>query len=1097
MEAIYTRSLVWVAFCVLMYAALRVENLGVWGSIMFKSNKFMAIIILFLFVVVMGSCGGGSSKSSGAGGSEVTDVGGGGEVATTTIIEPKGGTATSSDGNLKVEIPAGAIAEDVVVSITKASFTEVGVDESIALSEPYRLKIELKSDSPSPKAFVKATISNKTLVDIGTGIIKVTFTNINSATNALAAKIGGVGGVFEQSILTYQKVVGNIEQVGLIARVYIPWIDLSADDYILLYDTTLLREYIEQPRLKPFTKQRQPDNFSLGDKTPVILIHGINRDENLKNICNIGVPWCYEYKKEVWDTFYSLASDDFFENFKVYEYIYPTYRSAEFSGQELATLIKNNPELQDAPLYIVAHSMGGLVARYAMGYDESGQTDTGIAGNVQQIYTIATPHHGSIGASLLYIDQAKLTEDYSSLGFSLEDYIAFAIATGAARGFYGLAAYTEGYRSLLWDNYDDGLTDAWMNIGTTVNEELKLFNDNDPYKDKITVYAGGNILDGTPHDNGLKEELEEQMAIQAATVMAIFGLYNPDDSSPNYTDSDAMVPRSSALFASNNAAPYLSEGTLGLFDDKLDHQDVFKHKDFLNDIIKKIFGVIPPDTTFPSTPTGFTAIAVSSDQINISWDASTDDIGVTGYDVYRDGVFLKSVTGTSTSDTGLSPDIEYCYTVSAYDVVGNESGQSSEACATTRTPTVLSEIIRISVASDGTQGIANTSFPSISVDGRYVAFYSSASNLVADDTNEYYDTFVHDIQTGETTRVSVASDGTQGNGISLYPLISADGRYVVFTSNASNLVAGYVTYGASDIFVHDTQTGATTLVSVTSDGIQGNNGSGSASISADGRYVAFISLASNLVMSDTNGTRDIFVHDTQAGTTTRVNVASDGNGNAYPSISADGRYVAFISYATNLVAGDTNKAGDIFVHDTQTGKITRVSVASDGTQGNGSSSYPSISADGRYVAFGSSASNLVAGDTNEYHDIFVHDTQTGATTRVSIASSGTQGNSSSFYFPSINADGRYVAFSSYASNLVAGDINGSWDIFVHDMQTSATTRVSVASDGTQGDGRSCGTSISADGQYVAFYSYASNLVAGDTNGEADIFRAPNSLYSSP
>ncbi len=1070
---------------------------------MFKSNKFLAIIISFLFVVAMGSCGGGGSKGSGAGGSEVTDGGedggGGGEVATTTIIEPEGGTATSSDGNLKIEIPAGAIAEDVVVSITKASFPEAGVDESIALSEPYRLKIELKSDSQSLKALGQATISNKTLAEIGTGIIKVTFTNVSSATNALAAKVGGVGGVFEQSILTYQKVVENIKQVGLIARVYIPWIDLSADDYILLYDTTLLREYIEQPRLKPFTKQRQPDNFFLGDKTPVILIHGINRGENLKNICDIGVPWCYKYKKEVWDTFYRLASDDFFESFKVYEYIYPTYRSAEFSGQELATLITNNPELQDAPLYIVAHSMGGLVARYAMAYDESGQTDTGIAANVQQIYTIATPHHGSIGASLLYIDQGKFTEEYSSLGLSLGDYNAFAIATGAARGFYGLAAYTEGYISLLWDNYDDGLTDTWVNIGTRVNEELKLFNDNDPYKDKITVYAGGNILGGTLYDDGLRDE---QMAIQAATVMATFGLYNPDDSSPNYFESDAMVPRSSALFASNNASPYLSEVTLGLFEDELDHQDVFRHEDFLNDIIEKMSdGVIPPDTTLPSTPTGFTATAVSSNQINISWDTSTDDIGVTGYNVYRDGAFLKSVTGTSTSDTELSPDIEYCYTVSAYDAVGNESGQSIEACATTQIPTDVSEIIRVSVASDGTQGNSHSGTPSISADGRYVAFRSSASNLVAGDTNGDDDIFVHDTQAGTTTRVSVASDGTQGNGNSGGPpSISADGRYVAFHSSASNLVAGD-TNGTYDIFVHDTQTGATTRVSVASDGTQGNSHSYYSSISADGRYVAFRSNASNLVTDDTNEYRDIFVHDTQTGATTRVSIASDGaQGNGVSvssSISADGRYVAFSSYATNLVAGDTNGDNDIFVHDTQTGATTLVSVASDGTQGGSGGSSPSISADGRYVAFSSYATNLVAGDTNGDNDIFVHDTQTGVTTRVSVASDGTQGNNGSAY-PSISADGRYVAFRTYASSLVAGDTNGTYDIFVHDTQTGVTKRISVASDGTQGNGNSGSSpSISADGRYVAFSSNASNLVASDTNGSGDTFRAPNPLYISP
>ena len=230
---------------------------------------------------------------------------------------------------------------------------------------------------------------------------------------------------------------------------------------------------------------------------------------------------------------------------------------------------------------------------------------------------------------------------------------------------------------------------------------------------------------------------------------------------------------------------------------------------------------------------------------------------------------------------------------------------------------------------------------------------------------------------GDTTRVSVASDGTQGIGYSQYPSISADGRYVAFHSPAMNLVTGDMN-GFTDVFVHDRTTGATTLLSVASDGTQGTGESMYPSISADGRYVAFHSDASSLVTGDTNSRHDIFVHDRTTGITTRVSVASDGTqGNNYSSdlsISADGRYVVFQSAASNLVSGDTNSADDVFVHDLTTGTTTRVSVDSVGTQGNNHSNIPSISADGRYVAFNSAASNLVTGDTNGFTDVFVHET---------------------------------------------------------------------------------------------------------------------------
>ncbi|MBN1449895.1 MAG: PD40 domain-containing protein [Anaerolineales bacterium] len=374
---------------------------------------------------------------------------------------------------------------------------------------------------------------------------------------------------------------------------------------------------------------------------------------------------------------------------------------------------------------------------------------------------------------------------------------------------------------------------------------------------------------------------------------------------------------------------------------------------------------------------------------------------------------------------------------------------------------------------------------------------SDANNLVVGDTNGKRDVFAYDQQTRQTVRVSVASNGSQGDEESFNPSISSDGRYVAFVSGASNLVNGD-TNGSSDIFVHDRQTGQTTRVSVASDGTQGNSLSDNPTISADGRFIAFTSNARNLVSGDTTGD-DVFVHDRQTGETTRVSVASDGtegNNTSFTSftqfISADGRYVTFCSYANNLVDGDTNGWADVFVHDRQTGQTTRVSVTSDGIQGDGNSYEASISADGRYVAFNSYASNLVTGDTNGKQDIFVHDRQTGQTTRVSVTSDGTQGDDTS-ESPAISSDGRYITFSSLARNLASWDTNNTYDVFIHDRQTGQTKLVSIASDGTQGNLGSVGSSVSSDGRYVTFGSYSTNLVSGDTNGYYDIFVHENTL----
>jgi hypothetical protein len=269
----------------------------------------------------------------------------------------------------------------------------------------------------------------------------------------------------------------------------------------------------------------------------------------------------------------------------------------------------------------------------------------------------------------------------------------------------------------------------------------------------------------------------------------------------------------------------------------------------------------------------------------------------------------------------------------------------------------------------------------VSADGRLVAFTSSATNLVADDTNSCPDVFVRDLDTGETRRVSVASDGSQGNGMSSEITLSGDSRYVVFVSLASNLVDGD-TNGTWDVFVHDLQTSTTTRVSVSSSGAQADGSSSSAHISTDGRYVAFGSVATNLVPVDTNNVGDVFLHDRVTHQTTLVSVSSDGSqavGSGYSVlsdqevVSGSSQYVAFGSIAANLVTGDTNNTRDIFLHEVASGQTTRVSVATDGTEGDKGSERPSLSFDGRYVAFQSLAGNLVAQDTNTDYDIFVRD----------------------------------------------------------------------------------------------------------------------------
>ncbi|WP_109867658.1 CARDB domain-containing protein [Methylocucumis oryzae] len=380
-----------------------------------------------------------------------------------------------------------------------------------------------------------------------------------------------------------------------------------------------------------------------------------------------------------------------------------------------------------------------------------------------------------------------------------------------------------------------------------------------------------------------------------------------------------------------------------------------------------------------------------------------------------------------------------------------------------------------------------------------MVFQSDATNLVEGDTNALLDVFVRDRLTNKTTRVNVASDGTQAmGGTSRQPTISADGRYIAFNSGATNLVPNDLNV-RSDIFIRDTVTKTTTRISVAPDGSEANHSSAMPSISADGRYVSFRSTATNLTADvDTNNDNDIFVRDLKTNTTTKVSVSSDGEGaNAgcfKQWISANGRFVVFQSGASNLVPGDTNDRDDIFVRDLDNNTTERVSVSTDGVQGNNGGWHPVISADGRYVAFWSASSNLVEGDTNFIEDVFVHDRETHETTRVSVANDGTERRGAS-ETPSISYDGRYVGFRSWSA-FTPNDDNGVDDVYVHDRLTHTTSLVSVTLDGTSGTGPggrfgagintngSRDAIISPDGHYMAFKSLVTDLVENDKNGGA-------------
>ena len=413
---------------------------------------------------------------------------------------------------------------------------------------------------------------------------------------------------------------------------------------------------------------------------------------------------------------------------------------------------------------------------------------------------------------------------------------------------------------------------------------------------------------------------------------------------------------------------------------------------------------------------------------------------------------------------------------------------------------IVLRVNRANLSTNSAQANGATFGAVLSASGRFVAFVSGGTSLVPGDRNGVTDVFVRDLVKRHTWRASVSSSGAEGDGASSKPSISADGRVVAFPSSATNLVPDDRN-GVADVFVRDRASGLTKRVS-TGNGGEANAASLAALVSADGRTIAFSSDASNLVPADENGTMDVFVTDRVTGRTSRVSTGPFGpsrNRSEASSIDAHGLVVAFRSYATNLVYGDWNGKADVFVFDRGTSLTERVNVSSTGAEARAVTFRGVVSGDGRFVGFRSRASNLVRGDTNKALDAFVHDRWTGVTTRISIASDGEEANARGFdrstrrnlfmSRPFLSADGRYAAFTSRAPNLVPDDRNGVSDVFVHDLLTGATARVSISADGEEADAASFVSGISADGSLVAFTSLADNLVIADTNGRRDVFVA--------
>jgi Tol biopolymer transport system component len=407
--------------------------------------------------------------------------------------------------------------------------------------------------------------------------------------------------------------------------------------------------------------------------------------------------------------------------------------------------------------------------------------------------------------------------------------------------------------------------------------------------------------------------------------------------------------------------------------------------------------------------------------------------------------------------------------------------------ATTELVSVVADGSR-GAGNSGLFGTGQTPARTVSGDGRYVVFVSSADTLGPRDGNKKSDVYLRDRKLDRTERIS-APGTVWVNGYSNRPTITPDGRYVAFQSQATTLVP-HDTNRSLDVFVRDRQTGSVERVSVASNGEQGDADSEAPSISSDGRYVAFHSRSTNFAPDTSPSTPQVYVRDRLAGTTTLVSVNAAGqmgtDGSVNPSISGDGARIAFESGATNLALGADSGFLNVYVRDRQAGTTVRASRTPTGDGGNGASLEPAISLDGRFVAFQTQATDLTEG-LSGLGDIVVHDLLAGITERITVAADGGPIDGLQTGTPAISRDGRYVAFHTDASNLIGNDTNGQRDVYLRDRQAGTTQRVSVTAGGAQSAGPGGAQSISANGRVVAFDSSSFDLVSNDADPNADVY----------
>jgi dipeptidyl aminopeptidase/acylaminoacyl peptidase len=395
--------------------------------------------------------------------------------------------------------------------------------------------------------------------------------------------------------------------------------------------------------------------------------------------------------------------------------------------------------------------------------------------------------------------------------------------------------------------------------------------------------------------------------------------------------------------------------------------------------------------------------------------------------------------------------------------------------------------LRASVNSGGGGADGHSTEVRLSGNGRYVAFASAATDLVEGDDEGKADVFVRDLAQGETRRLSVGPDGEGADATCFGVALSANGRWVAFASAATNLVPGVT---GLQVYLVERATGAIETASVDGAGVP--VGGRQPSLSSSGRFVAFASTSDALVEGDDNGNYDVFRLDRSTGTVTCCSLGLDGTTadglNWLPALSGNGRWVAFTSTAGDLVAGDANGVEDVYLHDVKTGETQRVSVGPLGADANDDSTRASISRTGRHVLFDSTASNLVEDDSGDIRDVFLFDAKAGLMTLVSRNAAGLPNMEAGAegFGAALSASGRVAAWKAQFE-VIDGDENQLSDIHVTDFNTGVTTLVSLGPAGEAADNDSSAPVISANGKVAAWVSLAGNLVADDGDANYDVF----------